>query len=168
MTGIEETTAKISSIYVIGPMQIEDLSEVLAIEREAFSNPWSREAFVHEIQRNPFSHPTVARTSRVGTHGVAGYCVKWVVFELMHIQNIAVHPAHLRRGLGRYLLVDALEDGRRAGATKALLEVRESNDAAKQLYLSMGFKEVGRRKNYYRKPNEDAILFEKDLLDDGP
>jgi ribosomal-protein-alanine N-acetyltransferase len=168
MTGIEEMPGKISSLYVIEPMRVEDIPEVLAIERGAFSNPWSKEAFVHEIERNPFSHPTVARTSRVGTHGVAGYCVRWVVFELIHIQNIAVHPAHLRRGLGRYLLVDALEDGRRTGAIKALLEVRESNDAAKQLYLSMGFKEVGRRKNYYRKPHEDAILFEKDLLDDGP
>lgn len=167
MTGIGETTAKISSLYVIEPMRIEDLPGVLAIERESFSNPWSRESFVHEIERNPFSHPTVARTSRVGTHGIAGYCVKWVVFELIHIQNIAVHPAHHRRGLGRYLLSDALEDGRRAGATKALLEVRESNDAAKQLYHSTGFKEVGRRKSYYRKPHEDAILFEKDLLDDG-
>lgn len=168
MTGIGETAAKLSTLYVIEPMRVEDIPEVLAIERVAFSNPWSKEAFVHEVERNPFSHPTVARTRREGTHGIAGYCVKWVVFEWIHIQNIAVHPAHLRRGLGRYLLDDAILGGRRVGAIKALLEVRESNTAARQLYLSTGFKEVGRRKSYYRKPNEDAILFEKDPLDDGP
>ena len=168
MSGTREKTAKIGSLYVIEPMTIEDIPEVVSLERTAFSNPWSRESFVQEITRNPFSHPTVARTTRVGTRGIAGYCVPWFVFELVHIQNIAVHPAHLGRGLGRYILEHVLLAGRREGAIKAVLEVRESNEAARQLYLSTGFQEVGRRKNYYSKPSEDAILYEKDLLDDGP
>lgn len=168
MSGIREKTSEISSLYVIEPMTVEDIPEVVALERTAFSNPWSSESFVQEIERNPFSHPTVARTTRVGTQGIAGYCVSWFVFELVHIQNIAVHPAHLGCGLGRYLLEHALLAGGREGAIKAVLEVRESNEVARKLYLSSGFREVGRRKNYYSNPSEDAILFEKDPLDDGP
>jgi ribosomal-protein-alanine N-acetyltransferase len=167
MSGIGEKTREISSLYVIEPMTVDDIPEVMSLERIAFPNPWPREAFAQEIERHPLSHPTVARTTRVGTQGIAGYCVARTVFGRVHIRNIAVHPAHLGRGLGRYLLEQALLVGQRAGALKAVLEVRESNEAARQLYLSAGFHEVGRRKDYYSNPREDAILFEKGLLDDG-
>ncbi|MFQ5789944.1 MAG: ribosomal protein S18-alanine N-acetyltransferase, partial [Acidobacteriota bacterium] len=95
---------------------------------------------------------------------VVGYCVQWVTFGRLHVQNIAVHPQHRRCGLARYLLEDAFEAGRRAGCTKVLLEVRDSNVPARRLYASLRFREVGRRKGYYAQPIEDAILYEKDLV----
>lgn len=158
---------KASSLYVIEPMQLDDLGEVLQIEQQSFSNPWSREGFLYEIGRNPHSHPIVARTVRREPQAIVGYCVKWLVLDHVHIQNVAVHPAHRRRGLGRYLIEDALEAGRKAGARKAFLEVRLSNRAAQRLYASLGFHEVGRRRRYYSHPREDAILYEKDLIDVG-
>jgi ribosomal-protein-alanine N-acetyltransferase len=91
--------------------------------------------------------------------------VKWIVFEDMHIQNIAVHPQHQRRGLGRYLLEEAFEYGKGLGAKFVELEVRESNRAAQRLYDATGFKIIGKRKRYYSKPREDALLYQKNLDD---
>jgi ribosomal-protein-alanine N-acetyltransferase len=152
----------IDTVYTLGPMRREDVDEVLAIERTTFTNPWPVESFVHEIEKNPFSYPIVARTRE---DRIAGYCVKWVVFEHMHIQNIAVHPQHQRRGLGRFLLEDAMSSGRRVNVATVQLEVRESNRPAQRLYESLGFRRVGTRARYYSNPREDAILYEKDLLD---
>ena len=155
------------SLYVLEPMRVEDIPQAVAIEKATFSNPWSHEAFEHEIVDNRVSHPTVARAVESDERAIAGYCVMWVVFEDIHIQNIAVHPQHQRRGLGRYLLEDAQEAGSRTGARGVLLEVRESNTVARRLYISMGFREAGKRRGYYSCPEEDAILYQKDLLDAG-
>lgn len=145
--------------YRIDRMTLADVDQVLAIEALAFSNPWPREAFEHEVAGNAASHPLVARAEPDG--GLAGYCIYWLVADQVHIQNLAVHPEHRRRGLGRFLLVQALAEAERAGASSAVLEVRESNRAAQELYGSMGFRAVGKRKNYYTFPREDAILLEK-------
>jgi ribosomal-protein-alanine N-acetyltransferase len=143
-------------------MEASHLGEVMAIELESYENPWARSAFESEIGRNPVSWSRVALT-REAPARVAGYCVVWIVFEHVHIQNLAVHPAHRRQGLGRLLLQRALEEGRARGASAALLEVRRSNDAAQRLYRSLGFVETGTRRDYYSRPREDALLFRKDL-----
>ncbi len=161
---METTGTRVDSLYVLEPMRLEDIAEVIAIEKASFPNPWSHKVFEQEIKENPFSYPTVARTKRSGESILAGYCVKWVVSERLHIQNIAVHLDHQRRGLGRFLLTEAIEAGRRAGVRKACLEVRVSNRAAQCLYRSLGFRQVGKRKGYYKRPAEDAILFEKEPL----
>jgi ribosomal-protein-alanine N-acetyltransferase len=148
--------------YVLEPMLEGDLPEVLAIEEESFSNPWTRESFLHEINKNPYSRPKVARTTDERAE-IAGYCVNWLVFEHFHIQNIAVHVRHRRKGLGRTMIEQTLREAREAGALDATLEVRESNTAAQELYISLGFKKVGKRRNYYSRPREDAILYRKDL-----
>jgi ribosomal-protein-alanine N-acetyltransferase len=161
LTAIEAIGTEVREHYIIEPMRLEDLTEVVAIEKATFPNPWPRESFKYEIEKNPFSYPTVARTKGNDGAEVAGYCVKWVVFDYMHIQNIAVHPEHQRRGLGRFLLEEALMRGKRLGAKFVQLEVRESNLAAQRLYISMGFRKVGKRKRYYSNPREDALLFQK-------
>lgn len=148
--------------YQIEDMKLADLAEVLAIEEVSFENPWPREAFEHEISKNRFSHPKIARRASAGPQPVAGFCIYWMVFRELHIQNIAVHPDHRGRGLGRYLLEEALFSGWRAGALSAVLEVRESNRVARELYRSLGFRETGRRKSYYTYPREDAILYQMD------
>ena len=148
--------------YVLEPMLEGDLSAVIAIEEESFPNPWTRGSFVHEINNNPYSRPKVARTTNEKAE-IAGYCVNWLVFEHFHIQNIAVHPQHRGKGLGRYLMTETLREARESGALEASLEVRESNTSARKLYVSLGFQESGKRPNYYSRPREHAILYRKVL-----
>jgi len=145
--------------YRVEPMTLADVEPALAIEVLSFSNPWPREAFEHEVAQNAVSHPLVARAEGEGS--LAGYCVYWLVADQVHIQNLAVRPEHRRRGVGHFLLTQALARAAQAGAASAVLEVRESNRAAQELYASLGFRVVGRRKNYYSFPREDAVLLEK-------
>jgi ribosomal-protein-alanine N-acetyltransferase len=144
-------------------MRASHLDEIEAIELESYENPWPRSAFVTEMGSNPVSRARVALTRTVPPR-VAGYCIAWILFENVHVQNLAVHPAHRRKGLGRLLLQEAIEEGRERGATAALLEVRRSNEAAQSLYRSLGFTEIGTRREYYSLPREDALLFRKEIL----
>ena len=148
--------------YELVPMQRSHLDEVCAIELESYENPWARTAFESELGKNPASFARVALTKKTPPR-VAGYCVAWILFEHVHIQNLAVHPSHRRGGLGRRLLERAIEEGRARGARAALLEVRRSNEAAQSLYRTLGFVEAGTRRQYYSQPSEDALLFRKEL-----
>ncbi|HEY7697910.1 MAG TPA: ribosomal protein S18-alanine N-acetyltransferase [Vicinamibacteria bacterium] len=148
--------------YVLAPMELSHLDQVVAIESESYDNPWARNAFECELGSNPVSFPRVALTTEAPPR-VAGYCIAWILFEHVHIQNLAVHPAHRRQGLGRLLLLQALSEGRARGATSALLEVRRSNAAAQSLYRRLGFEETGSRREYYSGPREDALVFRKEL-----
>jgi ribosomal-protein-alanine N-acetyltransferase len=143
-------------------MSPSHLDEVTAIELESYENPWTRGAFESELGKNPVSWSRVALTTEAPAR-VAGYCVAWIVFEHIQIQNLAVHPEHRRQGLGRLLLLRALEEGRARGAGAALLEVRRSNEVAQKLYRKLGFLEAGTRGDYYSQPREDALLFRKEL-----
>ena len=148
--------------YELVPMERSHLDEVCAIELESYENPWARTAFESELGKNRASFARVALTPDTPAR-VAGYCVAWILFEHVHIQNLAVHPAHRRGGLGRRLLERAIEEGRARGARAALLEVRRSNAAAQNLYRALGFVEAGTRRQYYSQPREDALLFRKEL-----
>jgi ribosomal-protein-alanine acetyltransferase len=86
------------------------------------------------------------------------YAVYRVVVDEMHILNVAVAPAWRRRGLARWLLRFALDRAGRAGAIRALLEVRDGNAEARALYADMGFVRLGLRRDYYREPVEDAVV----------
>jgi len=167
LKGIRQVKDDVRSLYRLEPMRMEDIGKVLHIEQTSFTHPWPEEAFAEEIRKNTFSHPMVARLASSKERGVVGYCVKWVVFNELHVQNVAVHPQHRRRGLARHLLEEALETGKRSGCRAAFLEVRESNKIARHLYESMGFREAGKRRSYYSKPQEHAILYRKNLIDEG-
>ena len=136
-----------------------DLDDVLSIERASFSMPWSRGAFLYEMEQNQ-----VARCF-VGREGgrVVGYVCVWEVADELHITNIAVHPGLRRRGLARRLLGAILEDGRTRRLRAVTLEVRPTNDEARTLYESFGFRVVGRRRGYYYDTGEDALIMESDL-----
>ncbi|WP_338606660.1 ribosomal protein S18-alanine N-acetyltransferase [Desulfoferula mesophila] len=129
-----------------------------AIERACFNNPWSRSLFVEEMCL-PMSMDLVALT--LGQ--VAGFCCVWVVGARAKVQNLAVHPAFQRRGLGRYLLLQALSQARDQGAVRAALEVRTGNLAALSLYYTLGFCLEGRRPGYYYPEGEDALVLGRDL-----
>lgn len=155
------------SQYAIARMERAHLVQVLWIERESYTNPWPEEAFVHEIESNPVGRPLVA-TTLVPPVEVVGYVVTWVVFENLHVQNVAVHPAHRRGGVARKLLDRAFEDALDHKAEVALLEVRRSNTAAQELYRSLGFVDDGVREGYYTLPVEDALLFRRELSRSRP
>jgi ribosomal-protein-alanine N-acetyltransferase len=87
--------------------------------------------------------------------------VAWFVTDEGEIANLAVDPARWGGGVGKILLDAALAEGARRGAESVYLEVRESNARARRLYASRGFEEVGRRKGYYRRPAEDAIVLRR-------
>ena len=141
-------------------MRPEDLDEVLAIERASFTMPWSRGAFLYELQQNRVARCWVAR---VGAGEVIGYLCLWEVADELHITNVAVRPDTRRQGVARALLRSVMEDGRRRGFKMVVLEVRPSNGHALSLYESFGFRVVGRRHGYYYDTGEDALVMEIDL-----
>ncbi|HEV2387675.1 MAG TPA: ribosomal protein S18-alanine N-acetyltransferase [Candidatus Acidoferrales bacterium] len=89
---------------------------------------------------------------------VAGFVVARIAADELEILNLAVDPAERGRGIGRELLARVLAFGGEAGARRAVLEVRESNQGARRFYAAQGFAAVGRRPGYYRDPVEDALL----------
>jgi [ribosomal protein S18]-alanine N-acetyltransferase len=136
---------------------LTDVRAIFAIEKESFPTPWSRWTFLAELTQ-PISNFWVIGPTPPEPWKVWGYVIFWLAAEEMHILNLAVHPDHRRRGIARKLLSEALEQTRAQGAHVAWLEVRPSNTAARVLYESFGFKEVGRRRGYYDDTKEDAIL----------
>lgn len=140
-------------------MRPEDLDEVLAIERVSFSMPWSRGAFLYEMQQN-----RVARCWVMHEDGrVLGYLCLWEIAEELHITNIAVHPTCRRQGIGRELLRGVLDDARQRKLRLVVLEVRPSNTEARTLYETFGFRIIGRRRGYYYDTGEDALVMEAEL-----
>jgi ribosomal-protein-alanine N-acetyltransferase len=154
--------ADVLTRYAFVAMEHHHLDEVIAIEQASYSSPWSRKSFEYEIGNDPVSFCRVAVTTEPPAR-VAGYAVAWIVFEHLHIQNVAVHPDHRRAGLGRSLVLRVLDEGKHRGAEWALLEVRRSNAAAQRLYRRLGFREAGERAGYYSQPQEDALLFQREL-----
>jgi len=141
-------------------MRTEDLDEVLAIERASFSMPWSRGAFLYEMQQNRVARCWVARDE---TSRVAGYLCLWEVADEIHITNVAVRPDLRRKGIARSLLRTVLDDARGRRFKMVVLEVRPSNQHAVSLYESFGFRVVGRRRGYYYDTGEDALVMEVGL-----
>lgn len=148
--------------WSIEPLTAADLDEVLAIERASFSTPWSRGAFLYELNQNPAARCWVARGSGAAPR-VLGYLCLWEIRPEIHITNVAVHPGWRRQGVARLLLGTILEDARRRQLTLAFLEVRPNNVEARRLYESLGFQVIGRRKGYYFDTGEDALLMRADL-----
>ena len=143
----------------ISPMRAQDLDEVVAIERASFGMPWSRGAFLYEIEQNRVARCWVLRD---GDRVVAYLCL-WEIGDELHVTNIAVHPGLRRRGLARQLLTAILDDGRNRHLRSVTLEVRPTNEEARTLYESFGFRVVGRRRGYYYDTGEDALIMETDL-----
>ena len=95
------------------------------------------------------------------TKKVLGLCSAWIVIDELHITSIAVHPIHQRKGLGKFLLSDLIKRSNLLRTNKIHLEVRDTNEPAKALYKSMGFKTIGNRSNFY-KDGCNALLLIKE------
>lgn len=138
---------------IIEPMRGRHIPEILEIEKYSFTTPWSSISFQNELY-NPYGIGLVA----LADDTVIAYIVADYRFEEGHILNVAVHPAYRRKGIARRLLDIVLGWLKEKECRFIYLEVRTSNLAARKLYESLGFREVGRRKFYYMEPSEDAVL----------
>ncbi|MDE0145374.1 MAG: ribosomal protein S18-alanine N-acetyltransferase [Nitrospira sp.] len=149
----------------VRPFQSRDLDDVIAIEQESFSEPWTWRMFEAELQGNPFGRFLGAFLSGEGssTKPLLGYICYWVVFEELRLMNLAVRQDCRRLGIASHLVRHAIEEGITQGTTRALLEVRAGNRVGQQLYQSLGFRQYGCRRSYYTNPNEDAILMQLPL-----
>ena len=139
---------------VIRRMTLEDLPSVIELDTLSFSLPWPERSFRFELTDNPASRCWVVELDGK----IVGMIVAWLLVDEAHIATIATHPDHRRQGIARNLLTYALRYMSKEGAVSSLLEVRESNTAAQEMYRKFGFEAVGRRKRYYKDTNEDAIL----------
>jgi ribosomal-protein-alanine N-acetyltransferase len=132
---------------------------VVEIERAAFSDPWSRTAFLDLL-----AQPQVRAFAVDGRDGsLAGYAVASVVADQGEILNLAVHPGSWHRGLGHVLLAAMLDMFKSEGVAAVHLEVRQSNAAARSLYQHAGFHAVSTRRGYYRNPTENALTMSLEL-----
>lgn len=159
---------------IIERMLESDLEEVLQIEQQSFSMPWSRNMFETELRETTLSYPIVARwvessakeenmgqpTPRSGP--VCGYSVFWHVIDEIHVGNLAVSPTFRRHGVATALIQNIIKLGEQWQVKRISLEVRQSNETAIQLYHRFGFKEVAIRKKYYSQPTEDALVMMKE------
>jgi ribosomal-protein-alanine N-acetyltransferase len=152
--------------YFVEPAEDDDVPALAALERRCYSHPWTVRGFRDAMRRGDRGFVMVVREARAGApeRGIVAYCVIETVADELHIHNLAVRPESRGRGLGRLLLAVALSVGERRGARVAVLEVRESNRPALELYRSMGFAAVALRRNYYSQPSEDALVLRKDGL----
>jgi len=139
------------------PLAIKHLDEVLKIEQVSFKTPWTKYAFIHEIQFDKSVFKVLKVDGRL-----VGYGGFWHVLNEAHISNIAIHPEYRGQGLGKALLLHLLREALDRGVTKATLEVRRSNAIAQNMYAHLGFKIVSVRKNYYFDEHEDALVMWND------
>jgi ribosomal-protein-alanine N-acetyltransferase len=161
--------------YRVEPMQWGDVSQVMAIERQSFTLPWSDYTYRHEILDNRNAHYFVARRAdgraisqpaawwdrlfkREAKAPVVGYGGFWIVIDEAHISTIASDVNWRGHGIGELMLLAMIERSIELGAHEVTLEVRVSNHVAQNLYRKYGFEVVGRRPGYYRDNNEDADL----------
>lgn len=132
------------------------LPQIEAIERACFSVPWTRAQLASQL--NGERHVFLAA---VEDGQALGYVGMMFVLDEGYISNVAVAPEARRRGVGRALITELLRRADEKALAFVTLEVRPSNEAAIALYSAFGFEPVGRRKNYYDKPSEDALLMTK-------
>ena len=146
----------------ISNMSEHDLLEVVEIEEHSGLSRWGWAAYYAELQGSNRGLMLVARVARpleqVKTDHIAGYIVARLAANELHINNVAVRMEYRGRGIGSALLMRILEQGQHLDAAAAFLEVRAGNSLAQALYQKCGFRGVGRRRNYYSAPLEDALV----------
>lgn len=141
---------------MIRRMEVSDIPSVADMEKMYFSVPWSEAGLLESLNMENYLFLVVEEAGEI-----AGYAGLSVILDEGDITNIVINERYRGRGLGRELLERLLEAGAGRGANAFTLEVRVSNEAAIQLYKSMGFEEEGIRKGFYEKPKEDALIMWK-------
>jgi ribosomal-protein-alanine N-acetyltransferase len=142
-------------------LSMVDLDDIVAIETASFTNPWTREMYVRELENPDVSFLYVLR---IPGERIAAFCSFWMVLDEAHINNLAVREDCRGRGLGTALLEHVLHAAAARGAQRATLEVRRSNAQARRLYERLGFEVAATRPNYYVSPPEDALILWRGAL----
>lgn len=146
-------------------MRGSDVPAVLEIERAAYPLPWTEGNFIDSLAAGYSAYVLQAEDGRL-----LGYCLAMQGFGEVHLLNIAVDPACQGRGLARRMLATLAQLCRDRKCPQLWLEVRVSNQRAREVYLRYGFREVGLRPAYYpvlQGPREDAVLMSLDVMEDG-
>ena len=133
-------------------------SDLAAIDAVCFTDPWSETAFREGLAGEGYTFLAFEDQG-----ALIGYIGMLTVLDTADITNIAILPEYRRRGLAKDLFSALSDAARDKGVTRLQLEVRESNVAARSLYESLGFIVDGKRKRYYKKPDEDAVLMSLSL-----
>jgi ribosomal-protein-alanine N-acetyltransferase len=156
-------------------MQLEDIAQVVEIDRLSFPTPWPERSYRFEVAQNPASRmfvlaiPSDEAVDEPGllarllgrnhrNQKIIGFSGCWMVAGEVHISTIAVHPDWRGQRLGELLLWGMVREALHRHAEMVTLEVRVSNDIAQNLYRKYGFEPVGVRKGYYRDNREDALM----------
>mgnify|MGYP001166122858 CR=1 FL=1 len=143
---------------LLRPMTKDDLDEVMVIEKSAYRYPWSPGFFLQELQ------VACARSILAEVDGkICGYVLFWLLPGSIDVHNIATASDCRRLGIARMLMQQVVAAAGDLSATRVTLEVRQSNEPAKRLYLSLGFIQTGLRKGYYVDDGEDAFTMALEL-----
>lgn len=143
---------------IITRMHEDDIEQVLEIEKVSFPTPWHRKIFELEYKKPR----TLQLVSKTGDR-ITGYIISWMMYDEIHILNVAVHPEFRRMGIAKRLISEVIDHFYPKGARSIILEVRINNKAAQNLYEKLGFKILRIRKKYYTDTGEDAIVMSLDL-----
>ncbi len=154
---MEAKMDKKMSAMTVRPMTEADLGQVEAIEKTCFSTPWSVKSFLDACT----TEENIYLVCCDDDHKVMGYCGLWTVLGEGNITNMAVAKEYRKHGIGEMLMKEMERLGQLKDVSIFFLEVRESNEPAKRLYEKMGYKEIGRRKRFYERPVEDALVMSK-------
>ncbi|MCX7830470.1 MAG: ribosomal protein S18-alanine N-acetyltransferase [Acidobacteria bacterium] len=134
-------------------MDESDLQEISRIENETFKDPWPLEALKYELAENPFCHSFSLEKEKK----IIGYAFLHVYDDFSHLVNIALDKNFRGRGLGEYFLKQVIKISEMNNCERMVLEVREGNIPAVNLYLKVGFKVIRKQKKYYH-DGEDALI----------
>ena len=140
-------------------MTLDDVGQVMKIEREVYEFPWTERIFKDCIRVGYQCWMALQQQH------VVGHAVISVTAGESHILNLSIGKAYQRQGFGRRFIEFLVDEARARDAATMLLEVRPSNTAAISCYNSAGFNEIGSRKDYYPATDgrEDALLFARQL-----
>ncbi|TIH19768.1 ribosomal-protein-alanine N-acetyltransferase [Marinifilum sp. JC120] len=147
-----EVTSGTQKIFDLGP---EHITQLRALESLCFAYQWTEEQFRLGLEKNAFF---VLGYEEQGM--LIGYLAYSIVLDEMEVLNLGVHPEFRRKGIGRALMHDLMRRCQEMDMKRGLLDVKESNIPAIGLYESLGFVQVGVRKNYYPDTREDALLYD--------
>lgn len=157
----QQQNASPSRKPVVLPMLHSDLDTVCRIARESFATPWTRAVFESELDRD-WSEIRVLRSAK--GEKICGFINFWIIGDEIHLHNLAILTNARRRGYGRTLVLDMFDIARKRSVTSVFLEVRCSNEAAINLYKSVGFKKIAIRPQYYSDNQEDAMIMRGEVF----
>jgi len=138
-------------------VKLEDIDEMLKIEKKSFHSHWSRQTFIDEFSADNGHYVAIKDGGRI-----LGYSGFRYVLDEGHITTLAVSPKFRKKGIGTKLIAQLIEDAKVKGLKKLYLEVRQSNVAAQKIYKKFGFKVLDRRREYYQHTGEDALVMQND------